>query len=129
MRTVKLAHERADEDLETKRTLSTSPSSSCALTLTLTLHPHPHARAQVSLCASFWIPRICMYIILLYLNNEVCDVSRRFFVMDELCPCDRKSKLMLHDYLRNHIDIFFYIIQQEIAWRKRKKRCRKWRYF
>jgi hypothetical protein len=52
MCTTKFAHERADEGLETKPTLSTSPS--LALTLNLTSHPHPHP--QVSSCASFVYP-------------------------------------------------------------------------
>jgi hypothetical protein len=34
-----------------------------------------------------------IYIIALFYNNEVCGVSLRFLVMDELRPCDRQKKL------------------------------------
>jgi len=57
MRTTKLAHERADEGLETKPTLSTWPS--LALTLILTSHPHTHSQfvpSSTRSCATFRIP-------------------------------------------------------------------------
>jgi hypothetical protein len=78
MRTTKLAHEHADEGLETKRTISTSPSLHIR-TLILTSHPHPHARAQVSSCASFGIPNMLLHeeknLKFLMLNNKNISVT------------------------------------------------------